>query len=70
MTANEVKQMLGLVPHPREGEWYVRTYDENGRVEELVAGWPAWEREIRELMRKEFVKEGKPLWTAKNEASV
>jgi len=27
MTANEVKELLGLVPHPREGGWYVRTYE-------------------------------------------
>jgi len=27
MTADEVKKMLGLVPHPREGGWYVRTYE-------------------------------------------
>ncbi len=27
MTANEVKKILGLVPHPREGGYYVRTYE-------------------------------------------
>ena len=27
MTAEEVKKMLGLKPHPREGGWYVRTYE-------------------------------------------
>lgn len=27
MTAEDVKKMLGLVPHPREGGWYVRTYE-------------------------------------------
>jgi uncharacterized protein len=27
MTADEVKQLLGLQPHPREGGWYVRTYE-------------------------------------------
>jgi hypothetical protein len=27
MTANEVKKLLGLTPHPREGGWYVRTYE-------------------------------------------
>ena len=27
MTADEVKRLLGLVPHPREGGWYVRTYE-------------------------------------------
>lgn len=26
MTANEVKQILGLEPHPREGGWFVQTY--------------------------------------------
>jgi predicted cupin superfamily sugar epimerase len=27
MTADDVKTMLGLVPHPREGGWYVRTWE-------------------------------------------
>jgi predicted cupin superfamily sugar epimerase len=27
MTAEEVKKVLGLVPHPQEGGWYVRTYE-------------------------------------------
>src|ERR1700734_3833921 len=27
MTADEVKKTLGLTPHPREGGWYVRTYE-------------------------------------------
>jgi predicted cupin superfamily sugar epimerase len=27
MTANEVKELLGLQPHPREGGWYVRTWE-------------------------------------------
>ncbi len=26
MTASEVKQLLGLAPHPREGGWFVQTY--------------------------------------------
>jgi predicted cupin superfamily sugar epimerase len=26
MTAKDVKKLLGLQPHPREGGWYVRTY--------------------------------------------
>jgi predicted cupin superfamily sugar epimerase len=34
MTAEEVKKLLGLVPHPREGGWYVRTYE----ASEMVAG--------------------------------
>jgi uncharacterized protein len=33
MTADDVKKLLGLAPHPREGGWYVRTYE----AEELVA---------------------------------
>jgi predicted cupin superfamily sugar epimerase len=33
MTADEVKRILGLQPHPREGGWYVRTYESG----ELVA---------------------------------
>ncbi|HEY4008976.1 MAG TPA: cupin domain-containing protein [Acidobacteriaceae bacterium] len=27
LTAEEVKQLLGLWPHPREGGWFVRTYE-------------------------------------------
>jgi predicted cupin superfamily sugar epimerase len=27
LSAEEVKKMLGLKPHPREGGWYVRTYE-------------------------------------------
>jgi predicted cupin superfamily sugar epimerase len=34
MTAEDVKKLLGLSPHPREGGWYVRTYE----AEEMVAG--------------------------------
>jgi hypothetical protein len=34
MTAEDVKKLLGLKPHPREGGWYVRTYE----AEEFVAG--------------------------------
>jgi uncharacterized protein len=26
MTAKEVKKLLGLTPHPREGGWFVQTY--------------------------------------------
>lgn len=33
MTAEDVKKLLGLQPHPREGGWYVRTYE----ARELVA---------------------------------
>jgi uncharacterized protein len=33
MTAEEMKKLLGLTPHPREGGWYVRTYE----ASELVA---------------------------------
>jgi predicted cupin superfamily sugar epimerase len=27
MTAADVKKLLGLVPHPCEGGWYIRTYE-------------------------------------------
>ena len=27
LSAEEVKKLLGLKPHPREGGWYVRTYE-------------------------------------------
>jgi uncharacterized protein len=27
LTADQVKQLLGLTPHPREGGWFVRTYE-------------------------------------------
>jgi len=33
MTPEDVKKLLGLKPHPREGGWYVRTYE----AVELVA---------------------------------
>ncbi|HTC74909.1 MAG TPA: cupin domain-containing protein [Edaphobacter sp.] len=33
MTAEDLKKLLGLQPHPREGGWYVRTYE----AAELVA---------------------------------
>lgn len=32
MTADEVKKILGLVPHPCEGGWYRRTYESGERV--------------------------------------
>jgi predicted cupin superfamily sugar epimerase len=33
MTAEDMKKLLGLAPHPREGGWYVRTYE----AKEMVA---------------------------------
>ena len=33
MTADEVKKILGLTPHPREGGWYVRTYEAGEVIE-------------------------------------
>jgi uncharacterized protein len=27
ITADDVKKLLGLTPHPREGGWYIRTYE-------------------------------------------
>jgi hypothetical protein len=32
MTAAEVKKLLALTPHPREGGWYVRTYESGERI--------------------------------------
>jgi uncharacterized protein len=32
MTADEVKKILGLLPHPREGGFYIRTYESGERV--------------------------------------
>ncbi len=32
MTAEEVKKMLGLRPHPVEGGWFVRSYESGERV--------------------------------------
>jgi len=40
MTAAEVKKMLGLVPHPREGGWYVRTYEAAEMVDVARYGGP------------------------------
>lgn len=36
MTAEEIKKLLGLQPHPREGGWFVRTYESNERVAAAV----------------------------------
>jgi len=36
MTAEDVKKLLGLQPHPREGGWYVRTYEATERVDAAV----------------------------------
>ena len=33
MTADEVKEVLGLVQHPREGGWFVRTWESEEWVE-------------------------------------
>jgi predicted cupin superfamily sugar epimerase len=33
MTADEVKKILGLQPHPREGGWFVRTWESEEFVE-------------------------------------
>ena len=33
MTAEDVKRILGLQPHPREGGWYVRTWEAEEFVE-------------------------------------
>ena len=33
LTANEVKKLLSLAPHPREGGWYVRTYQSSELVD-------------------------------------
>jgi len=38
MTANEVKKLLGLAPHPREGGWYARTYESAEMVPAAVFG--------------------------------
>src|ERR1700722_4116304 len=32
MTAEDVKKLLGLAPHPREGGWFVRTYEAHEKV--------------------------------------
>jgi predicted cupin superfamily sugar epimerase len=32
MTAEEVKKTLALVPHPREGGFYIRTYESGERI--------------------------------------
>ena len=47
MTADEVKRRLGLVPHPREGGWYVRTYE----AEEWVAAESFADRRYAEARR-------------------
>ena len=32
MTADEVKRLLGLKPHPVEGGWFIRTYESGERI--------------------------------------
>jgi hypothetical protein len=32
MTADEVKKILGLTPHPREGGFYIRTYESGEKL--------------------------------------
>ena len=46
MNAEDVKKLLGLRPHPREGGWYVRTYEapEFVRAEAFKGGRYAGER--------------------------
>jgi predicted cupin superfamily sugar epimerase len=38
MTADEVKKLLALQPHPREGGWYVRTYEAAETVDAAAFG--------------------------------
>ena len=38
MTAEDVKRLLGLAPHPREGGWYVRTYEAGETVAAAAFG--------------------------------
>jgi len=38
MTADEVKKLLGLQPHPCEGGWYVRTYEAAETVDAAAFG--------------------------------
>jgi uncharacterized protein len=38
MTAEDVKKLLGLQPHPREGGWYVRAYEAAEKVEASAFG--------------------------------
>jgi uncharacterized protein len=45
MTAEEVKRTLGLVPHPREGGWYVRTYESDELLPAAVFGDMRYEDE-------------------------
>ena len=32
MNVDEVKKLLGLTPHPREGGWYLRTYESDESI--------------------------------------
>ncbi len=38
MTADEVKRLLGLEPHPREGGWFVQTYAAEEKIPPEVFG--------------------------------
>ena len=47
MTADEVKKLLGLQPHPREGGWYVRTYEAAETVDAAAFGDARYNSERR-----------------------
>src|ERR1700728_138753 len=47
MTAEEVKRLLGLKPHPREGGWYVRTYEASELVAAQTSADGPYDRERR-----------------------
>ena len=47
MTADEVKDLLGLMPHPREGGWYVRTYEAAEMVPAAIFTDGRYDRERR-----------------------
>ena len=38
MTAGEVKELLSLEPHPREGGWFIQTYAANDNIPAEVFG--------------------------------
>ncbi len=38
LTADEIKEILHLTPHPTEGGWYVRTYESDAMIEPSALG--------------------------------
>ncbi len=52
MTAGEVKELLGLEPHPREGGWFIQTYAANDNIPAEVFGEGRYPGQRQEPLRR------------------